>query len=144
MLLSSGEAVLLARGQTRLLALSQVAKLVAVPGLLYFGYVRGGLQGLVVGFVAAEILRYVLIASAVARLGLPFYRDDLLFTVLIFDCTSLVLWAGPGLWGGQSAWVRLACASAALLLFWGVVFAVAWRQRWITVKITNDGMTNDQ
>jgi O-antigen/teichoic acid export membrane protein len=134
MLQSSGEAVLLARGQTRLLALGQIVKLLALPGLLYFGYAWYGLTGLVIGFAMAEVLRYGLIATAVAWFGLPLYRDDARLTVLVAVSAAVVLAAESQLWGGLSAWGRLACASVALLTIWGAAAGLAWRREWIAMK----------
>src|SRR5207249_2165466 len=67
MLQSAGEAVLLGLGRTRLVATAQVVKLAALPPLLYGGYELGGLPGMIVGFAAAEAVRYAMIAVAVRR-----------------------------------------------------------------------------
>ncbi len=129
MLQCAAESVLLAQGQTRLTALSQVVKLLALPGLLYFGYARGGLNGLIVGYTLAEALRYVVIAAAVARMGLPLIRDDLFLTLLLIGVSALVLGVGSLLWGGAAAPVRFVAETVTVTLIWAAVWLVVGRSR---------------
>ncbi|HEY1376700.1 MAG TPA: oligosaccharide flippase family protein, partial [Gemmataceae bacterium] len=99
MLQSTGEAVLLARGQARLMAYGQVLKLAALVPLMAIGYQWGGLIGLVIGYAAAEALRYAAIAAAVRSLGQRLVWGDMALTVLVAATAGGFVWAGPELWG---------------------------------------------
>ena len=126
MLQSTAEAALLATNQLRRIVVSHVAKLVAMPPLLYSGYHFGGVPGLVVGYVIAELLRYLLLIEAVRQAGLPFWRDDLLFTLLGAAICLLDLWAGPLIWDGWPRTARLSIEVAGVLCSWAMVAGGLW------------------
>lgn len=128
MLQSTGEAVLLARGQARLMALGQVLKLGALVPLMAVGYERAGLTGLVVGYATAEALRYVVIALAVRSLGQPLVWGDLGLTAVVAATAGGLLWAGPAAWGEAPAWVRLASQALAVTAVWAAVFGALYRR----------------
>ena len=107
MLQSTGEAVLLARGQARLMALGQVLKLAALVPLMTFGYDRAGLTGLVIGYATAEALRYVVIALAVRSLGHPLLWGDLGLTAVVAATAGGLLWLEPLVWGAAPPWVQV-------------------------------------
>ena len=50
--------ILLATGRTRALAIGQALRLVSLPPLLLGGFPLGGLPGMILGFAAAEFIRY--------------------------------------------------------------------------------------
>jgi O-antigen/teichoic acid export membrane protein len=121
MLQCTGEAVLLARGQARLMALGQVLKLAALVPLMTYGYRWNGLIGLVVGYGVAELIRYMVIAVAVRSLGQRLAVTDLGLTLLVAASSACILWIAP-MWGGASAWVRLAIEAAAVTALWAAAF----------------------
>src|SRR5439155_26024828 len=121
MLQSTSEAVLLATGRLRRIVASHVSKLLMLPPLLYAGYQYGGIWGLVAGYVAAEVLRYLLLIDAVRQAGLSFWRDDLLFTLFGTAVCALDWWAGPLVWDGWPRWARLGVEVVVLIAYWSAV-----------------------
>jgi O-antigen/teichoic acid export membrane protein len=128
MLQSTGEAVLLSRGQARLMALAQVLKLAALIPLMSYGYRSGGLIGLVIGYGAAEALRYVAIAWAVRSLGQRLTWTDAGLTALVATTAGTLVWLGPSLWSGLSPWVQLGIQILTVTAVWAAVFGVLYRR----------------
>ena len=132
MLQCTGEAVLLARGQARLMALGQVLKLAALVPLMSYGYRWNGLIGLVIGYGLAEVVRYVVIAVAVRSLGQRLAGADLGLTLLVAASSAGILWLGPPVWGGAAAWLRLAAEATAVSIVWAGVFVALRREGYLT------------
>jgi O-antigen/teichoic acid export membrane protein len=128
MLQSTGEAVLLARGRARLMALGQVLKLTALAPLMIYGYRWYGLTGLIIGYGLAEALRYVIIAAAVRSLGQRLLLGDIGLTLLVVATAGGLIWLGPAVWGGAGPWVRLFAEAAAVTAVWGAAFAALHRR----------------
>jgi O-antigen/teichoic acid export membrane protein len=127
MLQSTGEAVLLARGQSKLMALAQVLKLIALAPLMYYGYHWHGVIGLVVGYGIAEVLRYIVIALAVRTLGQSLAWGDLGLTLLVAMTAGGLMLLGPTLWGHAGPWTRLVAEALAVTAVWGIIFLVLQR-----------------
>jgi hypothetical protein len=128
MLESTGGAMLWAAGQSRTSAVSNAAKALSVPLLAAVGFRLGGLPGLLLGFAAADLVRYAVTAAALHRAGCPVLRYDLPLTALI------ALTALPALWLGQSAggswkWLQLAGSVAAVVGAWSGLLLTAWLRR---------------
>jgi O-antigen/teichoic acid export membrane protein len=128
MLQSTGEAVLLAHGKARLMAVGQVIKLIALVPLMALGYWWGDLIGLVIGYGLAEVVRYVAIAMAVRSLGQPLALDDLWLTSLIAATAAGVIWLGPATWGGAPPWARLGLEALSVTCIWAAVLGTLWRR----------------
>jgi len=126
--------VLFARGQAHISAASNAAKAATLFALVPAGFAFGGLSGLILGFIAGDVVRYLVTALAVRRRGLPVLRHDLPLTALVF-----VLGFGAGrlvesLWGegflidGRRDWatllLRLGAAAALVVVTWGATVAV--------------------
>jgi O-antigen/teichoic acid export membrane protein len=122
MLQCSGEAILLAHGRARLMAIGQIVKLAALAPLLIYGYKWRGLTGLVVGYGVAEAVRYVVFAVALRSLGQRFVRIDLGLTLLVGATAGGSLWLGPLAWGGASPWVRLGLEALAVTAVWAAAY----------------------
>lgn len=128
MLQTTSERVLMARRQTRLMALAYAAKLVLLPPLLLAGFRLGGLSGLVLGFAAAEVSRYAFITGALRRQGFSVLFCDGVLSLLIVGIAGALLVAGPLVWGSSPKFLRLVLETGAFLLLWSLVF-LAWRSR---------------
>jgi O-antigen/teichoic acid export membrane protein len=128
MLQSTGEAILLARGRARLMAVGQMLKLAALVPLMSYGYYAYGLIGLVVGYGIAEIVRYAVIAAAVRSLGQRLTATDVGLTLLVATTSAGLLWLGPRVWGGAPAPARLALESLAGTAVWAVAFGALYRR----------------
>jgi O-antigen/teichoic acid export membrane protein len=134
MLQSTAEAALLAIGRLRRIVAAHAVKLLALPPLLFAGYQAGGVTGLVVGYAAAEALRYLLLIEAVRRAGLPFWRDDLLLTLLAAAVCGLAVGAAALVGGEGSQWARLGVEVAVVVGFWAAVAGVLWLRGRIDVR----------
>jgi O-antigen/teichoic acid export membrane protein len=128
MLQTTSERVLMARRQTRLMALAYAAKLAVLPPLLFAGFRLGGLSGLILGFAAAEVSRYAFITWALRRQGFSVLLCDGILSLLIVGIAGALLVAGPLVWGSSPKFLRLALETGAFLLLWSLVF-LAWRSR---------------
>jgi O-antigen/teichoic acid export membrane protein len=129
MLQSTSERVLMARGETRKMAVAQVAKLVLLPVLLLVGFRLGGLGGMILGFASAEAGRYALITWYLRREGFSVLLCDVVFSALVVAFAGIVLAVGPLLWGSWPKFARLGLETVAVLGLWSVVFLLG-RSRW--------------
>jgi O-antigen/teichoic acid export membrane protein len=132
----AGELALLARGQTRRLALGQAVRLAVLPPLLWVGYELGGLGGLVVGFGAAEVVRYGMTVGFLRREGLAVLRADAV-TSGLFLAVALSAAALDGvLAGGLPKWPRLGLDVLLVVVLWAAAFGL--RQRGALVRGLRD------
>ncbi len=114
-------------GRSRTSALSNAAKALAVPVLAAAGFWLGGLPGLLLGFVAADLVRYAVTASALHRLGFPVLRYDVPLTVLILLVGLPALWVSH--WASPRPWPQLAVGVVAVVLPWAGLLAGWFRGR---------------
>jgi hypothetical protein len=80
---STTEAVLLATGRVRWIAAGNGAKLAAMIVLVPLGFHAWGFAGALTGLIAAELVRYLMTATAAAISGLRPFRLDAVFTALV-------------------------------------------------------------
>lgn len=129
---TSSETVLLALGQTRQIAASQVVKLFLLLPLVVGGYYLGGFLGLVAGFTLAEAGRYAVLSASVAKCGLPVFRLDLVLTLLVAATAGLTIMIGPYLEGSGGKLARLGPRflgeGLLLTVLWIVIALVWWRK----------------
>jgi hypothetical protein len=126
MLQTTSERVLEARGKTRCLAFGQIAKLLALPGLLVGGYALGGIIGMILGLALAEFGRYVIISWFVQREGLPVVLCDVRLTLLMLAVGGLAYFL-DSTWGSHlPKWGRLAAEIVLLCGLWAALFAAWW------------------
>jgi O-antigen/teichoic acid export membrane protein len=125
MLESTGGAVLWAAGQSRTSAVSNAAKALTVPLLATAGFYLGGLPGLLLGFAAADLVRYAVTAVALHRFGCPVLSYDLPLTALIALTALPSLWLGQWL-GGPWKWLQLGVSVGAVVLTWSGLLLGAW------------------
>lgn len=92
------DALLWGLGRPSVTALSNVAKALAVPVLASLGYLLGGLEGMIVGFVATDLVRYGVSAWYIRRQGAPILRYDVTLSLLIAAVSLSGLTAGRLLW----------------------------------------------
>jgi O-antigen/teichoic acid export membrane protein/pSer/pThr/pTyr-binding forkhead associated (FHA) protein len=122
------ELTLLARGRTRALALGQGLRLLALPPLLLAGYAAAGITGVILGFAAAELLRYALNVWLTRGLGLSALAYDLVLPLLIVAVNFTDSRLGPALWGGAPHFLQFVFDGAFVTAVWGAAF-LAWRSR---------------
>jgi len=87
--LTNGAAIL-ARGQAKWLAASNMGKLASMLLLIPVGFHLDGFRGAVLGIVLSEVVRYLLSAYALHRLGLRGWPQDLLLTTWV----GITAWVG--------------------------------------------------
>ncbi len=130
---ASGAAVL-AFGQPRWLVIGNGAKFAGLLVFLPLGYHLVGAAGAIAGLVAAELLRYLALAIAVRRSGLPGLAIELGMTGLLLALAGTgwaVQRAIAGVGGGELA--RLAGLTLAIVVLW--LPAALWilRDEWSEV-----------
>jgi len=145
-LIIPGELALLALGQTRALATAQGARLLCVPALLLGGYTVGGIQGLILGVAAGEVIRYCVIGIFLRGAGLKATAEDIGLTL----CGALLL----GLYllaeevSGEAGKFAVPVVGGAIqTLIWVVVYVVwigpenrpAWVRRLALRRSATDG-----
>jgi O-antigen/teichoic acid export membrane protein len=122
------ETVLIAHRHSRPLAFAQMAKLTILLPCMWLGWHWGGLIGLVIGFKAPEVFRYLLLAVLAARRGFALFWDDLLLTVLIAGGSALTIWTGPWIAGSLSLRGQFGVEVGLVTLFWAAVYFI-WHWR---------------
>jgi O-antigen/teichoic acid export membrane protein len=124
------EAALLARGQTRSIALLNAGKIVVMLALIPIGYVVAGFPGAVAGFCLAEVFRYLFAMAAIRPARLRGLAQEAGTTALVLASGALGLAA---VWGLRSVSAPLAVEALAVAtvvgLVWGPVALVVRRRR---------------
>jgi O-antigen/teichoic acid export membrane protein len=94
--------ILFALGHTHVVAASNAAKAASLFVFIPIGLAWGGLLGLILGFVAGDLVRYLVTAFAIRRRGLPLFRYDVTATVFVF-CVGLgAAWLAELFWPGAT------------------------------------------
>jgi O-antigen/teichoic acid export membrane protein len=131
------DSFLWAFGQSRVSALSNAAKVLSLPVLAPLGYWLGSLadsplEGLIVGFVSTQLVRYVVTAAYIHRLGMPVFRWDLVLTVLVGATAALGWYSGTLLWPERTSrdllrlWLQFGTQGLVVVLCWAALFGAAW------------------
>jgi O-antigen/teichoic acid export membrane protein len=122
--------VLWTLGHTRAPALSNAAKLLALVAFVPLGQWMGGFRGLLLGFVAADAVRYVATLRALHRSGVALLRTDAYLSVLVVICAVSTVATGMAVGSGagnRMGWLwRLAAEASVVAAFWLIV-ATLWR-----------------
>jgi O-antigen/teichoic acid export membrane protein len=92
------DALLWGLGRAKVTAFANAAKALSLPILASLGYFLGGMEGMVVGFVATDLVRYGVSAWYIRRQGAPILRYDVTLTLLIGVVSLAALAAGRLLW----------------------------------------------
>jgi O-antigen/teichoic acid export membrane protein len=92
------DALLWGLGRAKVTAVSNAIKVLSLPVLAPLGYFLGGLEGMVLGFVATDFVRYGVSMWYIRRRGAPILRYDLALTLLIGVVSLAGLAAGQLLW----------------------------------------------
>ncbi len=125
------QSALLAHGAPRFMALSNGVKLAALVAFLAAGYRLGGLQGLIVALVCADVVRYGVAVWATRQFQLRGLRGDLLATAALAAAGALGLGAARLVAdAGSPAWMQLLAALGASGLSWGLMAALLLRGEW--------------
>lgn len=138
------ETVLIAHRHSRPLAFAQMAKLVVLIPCMWFGWKWFGLIGLVIGFKAPEVFRYVILAVLVHRRGFALAWDDFTLTLIIALGSVFTLWVGTLL---DDTWLLTALFALKVLIvtvFWLTVYFV-WHLgggvNWRLLRQSDSGAT---
>lgn len=125
------DAILFPLGLPRVSAISNAAKALSLPLLVSLGFWLSGLEGLIIGFVSADFVRYFLTAWFTHRQRLPVFRFDLTLSLLLAVTAVAATWAGSRIWSSSTRleylWQFL-INGALVVLQWGVVALVCWRR----------------
>jgi len=112
---------LMAAGQARRTAAASGVKLVAMIPLAGGGAYLGGLPGMVVGFVLADLARYLYTTARYRRLGVPGLRAELFLTMLLALVTAAE-WAASA----ADPLTRLLVGGIAVTIVGGCLVTTAW------------------
>lgn len=121
-----GGSILFALGKSRAPALSNAMKVVALLLFVPVGYWRWGFSGVLAGFVAADLVRYLFTAWAVYRQGIAILLYDVLLSLGIVVGCGAAFAAGNVAWAQSNRWLELLAQGSAVVLVWGVVGLIAW------------------
>lgn len=125
------DAILFPLGLPRVSAISNAAKALSIPVLVYLGYSAGELKGLIIGFVSADFVRYVLTAWFTHRQRLPVFRFDVSLSLLLAITAVVATWTGSLVWTSTTRleylW-QLLINGVIVVLQWGVIALVCWRK----------------
>jgi O-antigen/teichoic acid export membrane protein len=131
--------VLFARGQAHISAASNAAKAATLFALVPAGFACWGLSGLILGFIAGDVVRYLVTARAVRRRGLPLFRHDLPLTAFVLalgfgaDWFAELLWPRGALPDGKRDWPsllsRLGAGALFVVVAWSAIMAVLFSRR---------------
>lgn len=116
---SSNGGILLAKGHPRWNTLASGAKLLAMLALLPVGWSLGRFPGAMAAYVAADVVRYLVVNHACRRLGVGTLRTDLVATTRMLGsaaCCGAVAW-----WTMQQGMHPLVACCAVL-----IVATVTW------------------
>ncbi|GIX23370.1 MAG: lipopolysaccharide biosynthesis protein [Caldimonas sp.] len=117
-------AAFLASGRAHWVAAASATKLLVFCGLLWPAIRAGGLIGALYALVAAEFLRFFVVALLGWRLGLRNFVPELWFTVHTLGAGFGVLWLGDWLWPTDLP--PRSAAGMALLLVQGLLVTAAF------------------
>jgi O-antigen/teichoic acid export membrane protein len=112
-------AALLARGESNLVAMANLTKVVAMAAFMPVGYVWWGLPGAIVGFASGEVCRYAFAMIAGTRAKLGNLRQDIGYTVVMVGTSAVGL--GVARLTGALA-LHIAVQAAAIV----VAVSLAW------------------
>lgn len=125
-------ALLLAMGESAVVALGNVAKLASMAVMIPIGFHLWGIHGAILGLGAADLGRYLVLAFAVRRRGMGCIGMDLLLTVVVAVATiasMLLLRLLPAHLPGER-FTRVLASVTPPILFWIVPAAMAaWEHR---------------
>jgi O-antigen/teichoic acid export membrane protein len=124
MLESMGSSVLWAMGKPRATAINNAVKLVALMILVPAGYWLGGLEGMILGFVGADFIRYFLTMLAVRSQGMTVLRYDIPLSLIVVAVSGTARYVGLS-WGEASRWLELGVEITVVTLLWTGVLLLA-------------------
>jgi O-antigen/teichoic acid export membrane protein len=151
-------------GKANVSAVSNFAKVLALPLLAVLGYWLAGIEGLIVGFAASDLVRYAVSVWYVRRYHrVPVLRYDVSLTILIVTVSTIALAAGEWLWadpatllqvpgGGdlpaalspEKNWTQLlrrfATELGLVALLWGIVLLISWSKGIVRTSWREDEM----
>lgn len=124
--------VLWALGRARAPAVSNAAKLISLVVLVPAGYWLVGFPGMLLGFVAADLIRYVATMTALRRQGVAVLTYDLVMSLFLVVSSGTAVLAGSLLWpspaGRLDLLVRGLTEGAVVVLLWAGLTLVCWRR----------------
>lgn len=120
-------ALLLARGETRAVAIGNATKLLGLLVLLHVGFWLANFPGALAGLALADAGRYVATSVLVRRRGLRFLSLDASASALVVVACGLGL-AAESLAGGPTTFTGMLAGGSVGLLPWAVVGLVVWRR----------------
>lgn len=110
---------LLAIGQPRWFAIGSGVKAAALPLLIPLGFYESGLVGAIIALVAAEAVRYAVVAVPVALKGGRFWLEDIALTIRVFGTGAAGAWLGMELSrAGTHDAVVVSIVGLAVTLVW--------------------------
>jgi O-antigen/teichoic acid export membrane protein len=123
-------------GNPRAYAASNVIKLLAIPVCAWGGHTLAGLEGMIGGFAAAELMRYGVMLLALRGQGLPILRYDLCLSAgIAVTCLAAaqagLLFAKPG-----QKWLQFLVEAMAVAILW-LGLAVLGRRRLLPLSVTS-------
>jgi len=124
---ATGGTVLWALGQARPSAISNGVKVGALLVFVPLGYGLGNFPGMLCGFVAADVARYLSTLRYVRAQGLAVLKYDTVLSLLIAAIAAYGLGIGLLPWAPDNKYGLFLLQGTAVVLVWGIVAAVCWR-----------------
>jgi O-antigen/teichoic acid export membrane protein len=129
MLESAGSSILWGRGQSRAPALNNAIKVAVLVVGLPIGFHFGGLAGLILAIISADVVRYLVTVQAIHGEGLHVLRYDVPATLAIAATSAAALLTGVSLGSQASPRIRLLTEGSVIALLWFGILLWAWRHR---------------
>jgi O-antigen/teichoic acid export membrane protein len=127
---SSNGAALLALGQSRWMAISNVMKLIAMAVLIPIGWKLGEFKGALLGFAASDAVLYLASVVGLVGFGLDDRKTDLKMTMLV-AVSSAAAWLiaqGVSRIGWDNVWLQALVIAAVVSAIWGWPLSRLWRR----------------
>jgi O-antigen/teichoic acid export membrane protein len=115
---STNQTAILSLGYSKVLALGNLVKIVAIAAALPIGFSWWGFPGALIAMAVVEIPKYLFEALQVRRQGLRGWRVELGLTVVVLLCAGAAL--GLHFWGahGTASWTKLGLAALLWTVLW--------------------------
>jgi hypothetical protein len=113
-----------------LVAAVSLVKVLAMAVLIPVGWHFWGFPGAMAGFVASDVLRYIVSVMAVLRFGLDARRQDAAMTLRVFVSAG-VAWAAAkllGTMGFANVYLHAAVIAVVVTAFWVPLGRDLWRR----------------
>ena len=142
---ANASSLLIARGNSRIYALSNAIKVGCLIVFMPLGAYFDGLRGLIAALIAGDMGRYLCAGTAASKYGSPIFRRDAIWAIIALvvgvSVNQFVDAVGLTLPNGRKDWPRLierlALEAAGVIVCWGVAAGAVWEYARLRRKSAN-------